>query len=79
MKHDRYMADGSGFMMALGVLDTLYKPDLPLQEGIKLAVKAINAAIQRDAASGEGIDIVTVTKEGVKKVLSKKIETEINI
>lgn len=79
MKHDRYMADGSGFMHALGVLDTLYKPDISVQDGIKLAVQAINAAMQRDAATGEGIDVVTVTKEGVKQVLAKRLDTQITI
>ncbi len=79
MEHDKYMADGSGFMHALGVLDTLYKPDMSLQEGIKLAVQSINAAIQRDAASGEGIDVLTVTKDGVKMVLAKKFETNITV
>ncbi len=77
MEHKEYMADGSGFMTALGVLDTLYKENLPLQEGIKLAVKSINAALQRDAATGDGIDVVTVTKDGVNKVFSKKLETNI--
>ncbi len=79
MKHDHYMADGSGFMMALGVLDTLYEQNMTVQDGMKLAVKAISAAMQRDAATGEGIDIVTITKDGVKKVLSKKLETTIKI
>ncbi len=77
MEHKTYMADGSGFMMALGVLDTLYKENLQTQEGIKLAVRAVNAAMQRDAATGEGIDVLTVTKEGVKKVFAKKLETQI--
>ena len=77
MKHDKYMADGSGFMYALGVLDTLYKKDMSLPEGITLAVQAINAAIQRDAATGEGIDVLTVTKEGVKVVLAKRLNTTI--
>ena len=76
---DEFVSDGSGSMMAYGVLDSLYTKGLPVNEGIKLAVKAINAAIQRDIASGEGIDIYTITKEGVKKVLTKKIDTTIKI
>jgi len=79
LEHKKYMADGSGFMMALGVLDTLYNSDIPVQDGIKLAFKAINAAIQRDAATGDGIDVVTITKEGVNKAISKRIETNITI
>lgn len=79
LKQEKYMADGSGFMMALGVLDTLYTPNLPTQEGIALAVKAVNAALQRDAASGEGIDVMTISKTGVNKVLSKKLETNLTL
>lgn len=74
---DDYVTDGSGFVFALGVLDTLYKKEITVQDGIKLAVKAINAAIQRDTASGEGVDVFSITKEGVKKVFSKQIDTTI--
>src|SRR3989338_5583317 len=74
-----FAVDGSGMMMAWGVLDTLYKKDITVQEGVKLAVKAISAAMQRDAASGEGVDVFTITKEGVKKVLTKKLETTITV
>ncbi len=72
-----YVSSGSGSVMAYGVLETLYKKDLPVQEGIKLAVKSINAAVQRDIASGEGIDVVTITKDGTKRVLTKEIDTRI--
>jgi proteasome beta subunit len=68
---DEYVSSGSGSVYALGVLETLYKKGMSVEEGIKLGAKAINAAVQRDIASGNGIDIVTVTKDGVKKVLTK--------
>ncbi|MDP4011996.1 MAG: proteasome subunit beta [Candidatus Nanoarchaeia archaeon] len=76
---DEYVSDGSGSMMAYGVLDSLYLKNMTINEGIKLAKKAINAAIQRDAGSGEGIDVITITKEGVKKVLTEKIDTTLKI
>lgn len=75
--NDDFATEGSGMVMALGVLDTLYKKDLIISEGIKLAVKAINAAMQRDTATGEGIDVVTITKEGVKKVLTRRVEYKV--
>ncbi len=71
---DDFSSVGSGMVFAYGVLDTLYKPNLTLQEGIKLGIKSVNAAMQRDTATGEGIDIVTITKEGVKKVLTKRVD-----
>jgi len=73
-KHDSYVSSGSGSVIAYGVLETLYKEDIKLEEGVKLAVKCINAALQRDSATGNGIDVVTVTKEGIKTVLEKEIK-----
>lgn len=79
IEHEDYVTDGSGFMMAYGVFDTLYKRDIKVQDAVKLAVKALNAAMQRDTATGEGIDVFTVTKQGIKKVLTKQIDTTISI
>jgi len=74
---DDYMSSGSGSVMVFGVLETLYKKGLSVDEGVKLAAKGINAAVQRDIASGNGIDIVTITKDGIKKVFSKEFELKI--
>lgn len=76
---DDYVSSGSGSVMAFGVLETLYKHGLSVDEGVKLAAKSINAAVQRDIASGNGIDIVTITKDGVKKVFSKEIAVKIEV
>lgn len=74
---DDFVSSGSGSVMAFGVLETLYKKNMSVDEGVKLGIKAVNAAIQRDIASGEGIDAVTITKDGVKKVFTKEIDTNI--
>lgn len=76
-KLDDFIASGSGSVMAYGVLETLYKSGLSLDEGVKLAVKCINAAIQRDMATGNGIDVITISKTGVKKVLAKEISVSV--
>ncbi|MAG91942.1 proteasome subunit beta [Candidatus Woesearchaeota archaeon] len=70
---DDYISSGSGSVMVFGVLETLYKKGLSVDEGVKLAAKGINAAVQRDIASGNGMDILTITKDGVKKAVSKEI------
>jgi proteasome beta subunit len=33
----------------------------------KLAIKAIKSSIQRDSASGDGIDVLTITKKGIEE------------
>ncbi|MBI2124589.1 proteasome subunit beta [Candidatus Pacearchaeota archaeon] len=76
---DDYISSGSGSVMVFGVLETLYKKGLTVDEGVKLAAKGINAAVQRDIASGNGIDIVTITKDGIKKVYSKELDLKIEI
>lgn len=73
-----FISTGSGSVMAYGVLETLYDQKLTVEEGVELVTKAIGAAIQRDAMSGNGIDIVTITKDGVKKVVTKKIDMKFN-
>ena len=76
---DDYISSGSGSVMAFGVMETLYKKGLSVDEGVKLAAKGVNAAVQRDIASGNGIDIVTITKDGIKKVYSKEFELKIEL
>jgi proteasome beta subunit len=72
-----YDATGSGSVTAYGVFEALYKKDSTVKDGVKLAVRAINAALQRDIATGDGLDVVTITSKGVKFVLEKEIDTTI--
>ncbi|MDP3639796.1 MAG: proteasome subunit beta [Nanoarchaeota archaeon] len=67
-----YVSSGSGSVFAYGVLETQYRADLPVSEGIKLAVKGVNAALQRDSASGNGIVVVTVQRDGIKQIMQKE-------
>jgi len=64
---DNYTAVGSGAEMAIGVLEESYKPDMTVEEGRNLAVRAIKSAISRDVMSGDGIDLLIITKDGVKE------------
>jgi proteasome beta subunit len=72
-----FLSSGSGSVMAYGVLDTLYNENITTDQGIKLALQGINAAIQRDMNSGDGVDVMTITDAGVKTVLTKEIENKI--
>jgi proteasome beta subunit len=74
---DDFVASGSGSVFAYGVLETNYDDDMSKEEGVELAKQAINAALQRDSASGNGIDIFAITEDGVEKAFSKVLETNI--
>lgn len=59
---DDYAPVGTGAEMALGVLDSEYKSSLTAKQSKELALKAIRASVQRDSASGDGIDLLVITK-----------------
>jgi proteasome beta subunit len=61
---DKYAAVGTGAEMALGVLDSEYKSSITGEQSKDLALKAIRSSIQRDSASGDGIDLLVITKGG---------------
>ncbi|WP_457558330.1 proteasome subunit beta [Candidatus Harpocratesius sp.] len=69
---EKYTSVGSGSVFALGVLETEWKEDLTVNQGIHLAVKAVRSAIIRDIASGNGIDVVVISKN--KPVIEKRYE-----
>ena len=60
----------------LGYLERQYKPNVTVKEGIELAKESLKSSTQRDPASGDGMDIYTITKDGIKKVVSQKIEAD---
>ncbi|MGN6630408.1 MAG: proteasome subunit beta [Candidatus Nitrosocosmicus sp.] len=68
---DRYAAVGTGAEMALGVMDADYSESLDEEKATSLALRAIRSSIQRDSASGDGIDMLIINQEG-KKELSHK-------
>ncbi len=69
-----FCSTGSGSMLAYGVLESSYTEGLTVKEGMDLALKAVNTAINRDLATGDGIDIFVVNSKGAHRVSSRKVE-----
>jgi len=61
---DDYITAGSGSPIAMGVLEADYSKGLDCEAGSQLAIKAIKAAIARDAVSGDGIDLLIIRAGG---------------
>ncbi|MFQ5887721.1 MAG: proteasome subunit beta, partial [Candidatus Hydrothermarchaeales archaeon] len=70
---DTVIATGSGSPVAYGVLEDSYKTDLTIDECVKVGAKAMKSALERDAMSGNGIDVVKITKEGFQRVSEDEI------
>ncbi len=72
---DKYASVGSGSLFVYGVLEDRWKDNLSLDEGINLSIRGINAAMRRDAASGDGISVATITKErGFEEISDEEVE-----
>lgn len=63
----------SGMPYILGLLERQYKKDMSVKDGIELVKECLKASTQRDVGSGNGIDVFSVTKDGVKHVVSEEI------
>ncbi len=64
---DTFAATGTGAMVALGILEEGYRETLSIKKGEELAVRAITSVVRRDAASGEGADFLTITRNKVNQ------------
>jgi proteasome beta subunit len=72
---DKYTAGGSGSPYVFGVLEDLYRDNLTIDDGINIAIRAINAAMSRDAASGNGIDIAVISAKEFKMIPDEEVKT----
>jgi proteasome beta subunit len=64
---DKYASVGSGSEIAVGVLEAEYKESMTVEQAKDLVKKAAKAALARDIGSGNGLDILTITKTGVNE------------
>lgn len=71
---DKYVSTGSGSPFVYGVLEDHWTDDLDVKAGVDLSIRAVNAAMRRDAASGEGIQMATITRDGYRDVDEKDVE-----
>lgn len=71
-----YFSSGSGSVFALGLLESNYYKDLSVKDAVDLVYKAIYGAINRDIASGNGIEIISITKDGIKTEYNKAFSIE---
>jgi proteasome beta subunit len=64
----KFVSTGSGSIFAYGVLETQYKDNMTLDDGLKVVVNSLRTAMKRDSASGGKIDAVMITKDGYFEV-----------
>jgi proteasome beta subunit len=65
---DKYVSTGSGSPVAYGVLENTYKEDMLVEDGVKVAVKALSSAINRDVFTGDGVLVYIIDRKGYRKL-----------
>ena len=71
---DVYCATGSGSPYMYGVLEDGFSENMSRKDAVALAARSLSASAQRDAASGNGMDLAVITaKDGYVPVDQSEI------
>jgi proteasome beta subunit len=68
LTEEECVATGSGSPIAYGVLEDRYKEDSMIQDIIPVVVKAVDAAMKRDTASGDSFDVAVIDSKGYREL-----------
>jgi len=71
LTEEKVVSSGSGSPIAYSILESSYSPSLTTNEGVKIAAKAVLAAMKRDTATGESFDISVIDSNGYRELDSK--------
>ncbi|MAH98439.1 MAG: proteasome subunit beta [Euryarchaeota archaeon] len=74
---DVYCATGSGSPFMYGVLEDQFVDSMSREGALALAAKSLLASAQRDAASGNGMDLAHITAESGFTLLSENEVSEL--
>ncbi len=72
------MSTGSGSPVAYGILEDKYVEGMSVEKLLPIVVKAVDAAMKRNAGTGDSFDVTVIDKEGYRELSSaekKKILT----
>ncbi len=65
---ETWTVTGSGSAFVYGVLEDRIGDTTDLKEAVDLAIRGLNAAMRRDSASGNGMDIAIIDKDGFRRL-----------
>jgi proteasome beta subunit len=72
LTEEKSVATGSGSPIAYGVLEDKYREGMTVEEALPIIVKAVNAAMKRDVASGNNYNVTVIDKNGYRELTAKE-------
>ena len=72
LQEEKMVATGSGSPVAYGILEDRFKEDVDVKQNLPIIVKAVNAAMKRDAASGDSFNVSVIDENGYRDLTEKE-------
>jgi proteasome beta subunit len=72
LTEEKYVSTGSGSPVAYGILEDKFKEGSHLKEMLPIIVKAVNAAMKRDSASGDSFAVAVIDSKGYRELSEKE-------
>jgi len=68
---DKFAAVGTGAEVAMGVLEAEYREGMSVEEAKPVLMRAVKSAVARDISSGDGVDLMIITHDGIREESEK--------
>jgi proteasome beta subunit len=72
LTEEKCVSTGSGSPVAYGILEDKYREGVAVKGMLPVIVKAVNAAMKRDSASGDNFNIVVIDSKGYRELGEKE-------
>jgi proteasome beta subunit len=76
LTEEKFVSTGSGSPLAYGILEDQYQENKCIEEILPIIVKAVNAAMKRDIASGNSYNVTVIDDNGYRE-LSKEEKSKL--
>lgn len=72
LTEEKVVSTGSGSPVAYGILEDKFREGAAVKEMLPVIVKAVNAAMKRDAASGDSFNVAVIDSKGYRELGEKE-------
>jgi len=72
LTEEKCVATGSGSPVAYGVLEDKFRDSMTVEEALPIVVKAVDAAMKRDAASGDSFNVAVIDVKGFRELTDEE-------
>lgn len=72
LTEEKCVSTGSGSPVAYGILEDKYKEGMKIKNLLPVVVHAVNAAMKRDAASGDSFDVSIIDETGYRELSTEE-------